>query len=255
MRFVDARWVLGGFLAIGLLGSPHAAAGEPGDDGARQATRTFGTAPVAHTISAASFVPRSGPDAAAMRTGGFFGHSRYCLGTACALDAGVVLPAGAVLSSMELAACDEDAAGEVRAQFIQASGQDGPIVVLAEIGTGDASVPGCNRFTAPVTPPTSVENIGQNYLLVVTITGITDRTRLQAVRIFYQLQSSPAPAVATFADVPASHPYFAFVEALWAAGITSGCSASPLLFCPDDPLTRGQAAVLFGRALGLQFSP
>ena len=78
---------------------------------------------------------------------------------------------------------------------------------------------------------------------------------LLGVRLFYHLQVSPAPTVATFADVPTSHPFFQFIEALAAAGITTGCNASPLLYCPDDPLPRGQAAVFFGKALGLHFVP
>lgn len=47
----------------------------------------------------------------------------------------------------------------------------------------------------------------------------------------------------TFADVPAHDPFFPWVEALVAAGITSGCSTSPPLFCPTQAVTRGQMAV------------
>ena len=54
-----------------------------------------------------------------------------------------------------------------------------------------------------------------------------------------------------FNDVPPVHPFFPFIQALAANGITGGCGVSPPLFCPDDPLTRGQAAVFFGRGLGL----
>ena len=35
---------------------------------------------------------------------------------------------------------------------------------------------------------------------------------------------SPAPATATFPnDVPTSHPFFQYIEALSASGITAGC--------------------------------
>lgn len=47
----------------------------------------------------------------------------------------------------------------------------------------------------------------------------------------------------TFADVPAGDPFFPWVEALVAAGITSGCSANPPLFCPTQVVTRGPMAV------------
>ena len=69
----------------------------------------------------------------------------------------------------------------------------------------------------------------------------------------YRLQVSPAPATATFPnDVPTSHPFFRFVEALAAAGITGGCGTGS--YCPDAPVTRGQMAVFIANALGLHFA-
>ncbi len=62
---------------------------------------------------------------------------------------------------------------------------------------------------------------------------------------------SPAPATASFTDVPTSHPFFPFVEALTASGITAGCGGGN--YCPDDPLTRGQMAVFLSTALGLHW--
>jgi hypothetical protein len=53
-------------------------------------------------------------------------------------------------------------------------------------------------------------------------------TALTAVRVYYTLQVSPAPAVATFTDVPTSHPFFQFVEALVGAGITAECAPAAL---------------------------
>ena len=38
-------------------------------------------------------------------------------------------------------------------------------------------------------------------------------------------------------------------EALRTAGVTAGCSASPLRFCPGRPITRAQMASFFYRAL------
>ncbi|HSD33581.1 MAG TPA: S-layer homology domain-containing protein [Gemmatimonadales bacterium] len=71
--------------------------------------------------------------------------------------------------------------------------------------------------------------------------------------MFYQLQVSPAPAVATFGDVPTTHPFFQFIEALVASGITAGCGGGQ--YCPDAPLTRGQMAVFLSKGLGLHFAP
>ena len=61
---------------------------------------------------------------------------------------------------------------------------------------------------------------------------------------------SPAPATATFPnDVPTTHPFFQYIEALGASGITAGCG--PGSYCPDQALTRGQMAVFLTKALGL----
>jgi hypothetical protein len=61
--------------------------------------------------------------------------------------------------------------------------------------------------------------------------------------------------VASFQDVPPGHPFFRFIEALKASGITSDCQISRPLFCPDQPLTRGQMAVFLSTALGLHVAP
>jgi hypothetical protein len=49
-----------------------------------------------------------------------------------------------------------------------------------------------------------------------------------------------------FTDVPASDPFFKFIQKLRDLGITSGCS--PTTFCPSDPITRGQMAVFVIKA-------
>jgi hypothetical protein len=60
-----------------------------------------------------------------------------------------------------------------------------------------------------------------------------------------------APFAQTFNDVPSDHPFYQFVEALAASGITVGCGSGN--FCPDSPLTRGQMAVFLAKALGLHW--
>jgi hypothetical protein len=57
--------------------------------------------------------------------------------------------------------------------------------------------------------------------------------------------------VTTFADVKPPDYYFDFAGTMYTAGITAGCSASPLDYCPGDTVTRGQMAVfLVTAALG-----
>jgi hypothetical protein len=56
-------------------------------------------------------------------------------------------------------------------------------------------------------------------------------------------------STSTFADIPADDPFSSWVEALVAAGITSGCSSNPPLFCPTQVVTRGQMAVFLLKGL------
>jgi hypothetical protein len=99
----------------------------------------------------------------------------------------------------------------------------------------------------------------------ITFDGISEHVshRLQVVmpggatvafggaRIFWNRQISPAPAQATFADVPPDAPFFLYVEALAASGVTGGCGGGN--YCPNAPLTRGQLAVFLAKALGLHW--
>jgi hypothetical protein len=73
------------------------------------------------------------------------------------------------------------------------------------------------------------------------------------VELWWKRAVSPPPATASFDDVPTSDPFFQCIEALAASGITGGCQASPPLYCPDNPLTRGQMAVFLAKGLGLHW--
>lgn len=54
-----------------------------------------------------------------------------------------------------------------------------------------------------------------------------------------------------FWDVGRDHPRYPELQALRAAGVTSGCAAAPPRYCPDDALERGDAATLMRRAFGV----
>jgi hypothetical protein len=51
----------------------------------------------------------------------------------------------------------------------------------------------------------------------------------------------------TFNDVPDTHWAWSFIERLYAAGITGGCSTAPLMYCPSATVTRDQMAVFLLR--------
>jgi hypothetical protein len=78
-----------------------------------------------------------------------------------------------------------------------------------------------------------------------------DSLAISKIRAQWRRQISPAPATATFGDVPTSHPFFQHIEALAASEITGGCDAEN--FCPNAPVTRGQMAVFLAKALGLHW--
>ena len=224
---------------------------------AAQDARTFGTTSlVSHTLHASAFTGATAADNAAIDDDD--DGDRYCLGTdRCVLRAPLMLPTGALVSVLELEACDTSGTGSVRADFVRRRGENS---LTASTSTGaPTATPGCQRFDLNFTPlAETIDNLNSVYFVNLVFSStvvLTAATQVRAVRLFYQLQVSPAPAVATFDDVPTTHPFFPFIEALVAAGITTGCSTTPPLYCPDGFVTRKQMAAFFARALGLHWAP
>ena len=64
----------------------------------------------------------------------------------------------------------------------------------------------------------------------------------------------PPPCDGVFADVSCAPPAFAvdWIENLYAEGVTGGCQADPLVYCPDATVTRAQAAAMIVRTFNLQ---
>jgi hypothetical protein len=163
------------------------------------------------------------------------------------------LPTGALMTTFEFRFCDTSATKKFDSALqINNKAGGGEGVWLVNSGLGET--PGCvSRAFVPATP-IPVNNGSNAYTLLAFLGGTPgDNTIvLSQARIYYLLQVSPAPATATFpVDVPTSHPFFQFVEAVARSGITAGCG--PGSYCPDAPLTRGQMAVFLAVALGLHF--
>jgi hypothetical protein len=66
------------------------------------------------------------------------------------------------------------------------------------------------------------------------------------------LDTTPPPS-STFRDVLPGDLRFGAIEALWRERVAYGCRAAHGVrgYCPDRPATRGQMAVLLGRAFGI----
>lgn len=100
---------------------------------------------------------------------------------------------------------------------------------IAELGiTGGCSV------SPPLYCPTSV----------VT----RDQMAVFLLRSMYGGAYQPPSATGVFADVPANYWAAASIEKVYGLGITGGCSASPLKYCPTSPVLRDQMAVFLLRA-------
>ena len=156
--------------------------------------------------------------------------------------AGVRLPSGAEITGLEVAGCD-NGAGTLTVTLHRCLDPDGACTPLATVTpTGP---PACEYASARVTG-VNVDNFLYSYVVDAQLGA---NQSLRGVRIFYRKAVSPAPATATFGDVPTTDPRFRFVEALVAAGITGGCGGGQ--YCPEAPVTRGQMAVFLAVSLGL----
>jgi len=164
----------------------------------------------------------------------------------------LVLPSGALVTSIELDGCDETAidsmyVGILRNKKGPTDGQEYPV------GGYTGSAPGCASFAFSPTEPLTIDNANHSYAASVEINlvPVAGSLRFKAVRVYYQLQISPAPVSATFGDVPVGAFGFKHVEALAASGITAGCGGGN--FCPDREITRVEMAVFLAKALGLHW--
>jgi plastocyanin len=195
---------------------------------------------VAYTLNAWDFNSRVAPGAWGSAAAPPFHRTGSAAGER--LIAGVSIPSGSRLTGFELAGCD-GGAGTLVAHLYRCLDPEFDCSVIATvIATG---TPACAFESVPITDET-VDNFAYSYAVEVQA-GASQSFR--AVRVFYRRVVSPAPATATFNDVPAGDPRLRFVEALVAAGITGGCGNGN--YCPDDPVTRGQMAVFLSAALGL----
>jgi S-layer family protein len=209
---------------------------------------TYGTASLtAYEVGSYEFEPRS----AATPLSGGSGVERFFTSAAAFATATPTLPNGAQVERIELRACDTDAGAQVTLNFGSCPNPGGTCPIAGTVSTGTAATPGCNNFSTTLATPVIVNTAAQVLSADVT-TGATAATTFSAVKLYYRLRISAAPATATFpSDVPTTHPFFRFVEALAAAGITGGCGTGS--YCPDAPVTRGQMAVFLATALGLHF--
>ena len=72
------------------------------------------------------------------------------------------------------------------------------------------------------------------------------------LKSLYGSSHVPPACTGIFGDVPcAANPFAPFIEELYSLGITGGCVASPLQYCPDNQNTRAQMAVFLVKTFDL----
>jgi len=62
---------------------------------------------------------------------------------------------------------------------------------------------------------------------------------------------TPPACTGIFADMPCSNFFSAWAEELYNRGITAGCQALPLLYCPTTTTTRSQMSIFEARTFGI----
>lgn len=167
---------------------------------------------------------------------------------------GVNLPSGALLTSMALDYCNTNTQAYYNIVGFGLNETDrlGNITQFLGSVTG-AENTGCGTVSFDLTPLNyTVDNANKRIIATVSTYSGDETNQFAGVVIGYKLQVSAAPATPTFNDVPPSNPFYKYIEALAASGITAGCGEGN--FCPDSPVTRAQMATFLAKALGLSFS-
>jgi hypothetical protein len=160
------------------------------------------------------------------------------------------LPAGAKVLGLELDGVDTNASRDLSALFIAGNATDG-----SGLNYGGPSTSGSSGQQTVYYDLSGeglvVDNVNRIYEIDVSF-DVSDSNDLllASVAVYYQLQVSP-PGSQIFGDVPPSNPFYQYIEALAASGITGGCGGGN--YCPNSPVTRGQMAVFLAKALGLYF--
>ena len=199
---------------------------------------------IVQAIPACDFDPTVNPSSWAYYGQGY----RYGTQDPTHMDAPAILPDGATPQLVMSEICNDTPSIAMSLHFLECpyGANCADYYVLTPNTTG------CYLFGIDLTSLNiTIDNSTTSYFIRFGLHSANTAHRFRTARVYYKLQVSPPPATATFTDVPTTHPFFQYVEALAASGITSGCTATK--FCPNAPLTRGQMAVFLSKALGLHW--
>jgi hypothetical protein len=169
------------------------------------------------------------------------------------------LPDGALITAAELEACNSPSAttgvhvslSETCDASVAASCQTQFSDILSFQTAGTCGTVRLNYYEIP-----EANNRHKLYWVTGFVGAHDGSNQLVSVRVYYKqtVRFGDVLQTPSFADVPTDHPFYNFVESLYRSGATGGCGRDAndnLLFCPDRPLTRGEAAVLLTKIAGL----
>jgi hypothetical protein len=104
------------------------------------------------------------------------------------------LPAGALVTGVELEACDSSATNEIALLFMDCgTSPTAACAPVATAATGVAGVPGCDYFFANMPSGFTINNFVSSYYLRPSDADTVTATRFRGARIFWRRQVSPAP--------------------------------------------------------------
>jgi len=177
----------------------------------------------------------------------FFNGEKFHISGNFALSVSVEVPNGALIDGFTSSYSDTDAANDITVELYRAN-RDGTSTTLGSHTS--SGTPGAEYLIyTTLSAPETVDKWHHQYYFIVQNNNTT--IAFKGVTVWYHRTISPAPATATFGDVPTTHLFFQYIEALSASGITAGCGSGN--FCPDAAVTRGQMAVFLAKALGLHY--
>ena len=136
------------------------------------------------------------------------------------------LPSGALAEYVRIYFNETDFGSPISAGVYRSSAY-GTSTLISPLGPTPINTGDSNQDFGPFAETIDNDpNVGYTYEIDALFGG---STRIYKFAIWYLLQVSPAPATATFADVPTDYWAFRHIEALYASGITAGCGTNPLI--------------------------
>ena len=226
----------------------------PQGPGTQESPADFGTKINILQIPASAFQPRCSALAYNYNGSGYMSVTNNpCNFASEVMWAPVTLPTGALVQFLDLYYDDTDAANDITAVLRATSNVGGLSNVTTVSSSGSAGVGYASSSLVSYLVNNNVQYDvdGRTLQVLLLIPNASVALKFQGVDIWWSRPVSPAPAVATFNDMPTDNPQFQFVEALVRSGVTAGCGGGN--YCPNNPVTRGQMAVFLAKALGLSW--